>query len=267
MRQVVTNSHVVAGGGRFLRANRLDGSVHITEIPPDNWIHAPLDDVATASFPSYLDPTLDIAALDWDACYLDPEFGDEIRLGVGDDVLMLGRLSSNDGIYRNQPVARFGNISAMPEGTVRDGRGLDVTAFLVEMRSLSGFSGSPAFGMINPGSFRGIGVPTDLGTGHHFLLGIDTGHIRLRAPIWKSDGSGQEPALHVQEHSGVSIVVPAWTIDRFLKSDAVRELSADSAAHFPRKTAEARGPASLPASKRHRHVLPLGPATGLALRV
>ena len=46
----------------------------------------------------------------------------------------------------------------MPGELVKDGRGLLVEAFLVEMRSISGFSGSPVFVVMPGGSDRGNGT-------------------------------------------------------------------------------------------------------------
>jgi hypothetical protein len=46
----------------------------------------------------------------------------------------------------------------MPGAQVEDGRGLRVEAFLTEMRSLPGFSGSPVFVYIGSGSDRGNGT-------------------------------------------------------------------------------------------------------------
>lgn len=36
------------------------------------------------------------------------------RIGIGDDVAMIGRFVDHDGGETNQPAARFGNISVMP---------------------------------------------------------------------------------------------------------------------------------------------------------
>src|SRR6266852_9284872 len=57
-----------------------------------------------------------------------------------------GRFISHDGKQRNRPVMRFGNISMLPDQDAPVGVGdHDQLAFLVECRSLGGFSGSSAF--------------------------------------------------------------------------------------------------------------------------
>jgi hypothetical protein len=63
-------------------------------------------------------------------------------IGIGDDTFMVGRFSAQDGVQRNTPTVRFGNISMMPSSEQRN--------FLVEHRSLPGYSGSPVFVWINP---------------------------------------------------------------------------------------------------------------------
>src|SRR5438445_660680 len=76
---------------------------------------------------------------------------------VGGTGFLLGWFISHSSKQTNQPLARFGNIAMMPGEKVVDGRGLRVEAYLVEMRSLSGYSGSPVFVYLAPGSYRGEG--------------------------------------------------------------------------------------------------------------
>ena len=54
----------------------------------------------------------------------------DLNMGVGDEVFMLGRFISHSGIQKNQPLARFGNIALMPDERILDGRKLRIEAYL-----------------------------------------------------------------------------------------------------------------------------------------
>ena len=101
--------------------------------------------------------------------------------------------------------------AAMPGALVRDGRGLDVEAFLVEMRSLSGFSGSPVFVYMGPGTYRGNSTMMPFYSETIGLMGIDTGHKASIAPI-EHRASGPETDLVVRLNTGISIVAPIWRV-------------------------------------------------------
>jgi len=75
-----------------------------------------------------------------------PDASDQIVLGYGDDIFMVGRFITFDGKQRNTPVVRFGQISMLPAEPVEvDGGRAQEEVFLVECRSIGGLSGSPVF--------------------------------------------------------------------------------------------------------------------------
>ena len=59
-----------------------------------------------------------------------------------------------DGGQKNTPSARFGNMSMMPEKPIRRADGILQESYLLEMRSINGYSGSPAFVHIPPLNLR-----------------------------------------------------------------------------------------------------------------
>jgi hypothetical protein len=71
------------------------------------------------------------------------EFPDQIS--PGDDCLMVGRYINEDQRQFDRPVVRFGNLAMLPEFVHQSQRSFDQESFLVDMRSQSGFSGSPVF--------------------------------------------------------------------------------------------------------------------------
>jgi hypothetical protein len=146
-----------------------------------------------------------------------------LNFGVGDDVVMTGRFIGHDGRERNQPLARFGNVAMMPGELVEDARGLRVEAFLVEMRSLPGFSGSPVFVHIGPGADRLDAGMTPFYSRAIGLIGIDTGHKQVRDKVYLR-GPGNKIAneeWEVRQNSGVAIIAPVWRIEELLDQEGL----------------------------------------------
>jgi hypothetical protein len=149
----------------------------------------------------------------------------ELNVGVGDEVFMLGRFISQDGTQLQAPLARFGNVAMMPGPLVEDGRRLKVEAFLVEMRSLSGFSGSPVFIYIGSGTYRGNGTMMPFYSETIGLIGIDTGHKTTVAKVYGGPAENQTE-LKVRLNTGVAVVAPVWKIEELLSSVALRNQQA-----------------------------------------
>jgi hypothetical protein len=74
----------------------------------------------------------------------------EYDVGPGDDVFFVDRYVNHEGQQRNLPTVRLGIISMLPYEKVEHSRGTLVDSFLVEARSLGGYSGSPVFLFIRP---------------------------------------------------------------------------------------------------------------------
>lgn len=215
-RYIVSNHHVVLNGCTTLRINIGNDSAEAINIPESDWfVHPNGDDVAVAVTPS----GLRVSPLRWESFCLTTERSQELNVGIGDDVCMLGRFVGHTGRQRNQPLARFGSIAMMPGERVEDGRGLLVDAYLVEMRSLPGFSGSPVFVYIGPGSYRGNKTMMPFFSEAIGLLGIDTGHKRVSSPVLqRSTGKAVEPAQLVEQNSGVAIIAPYYKIQEALEA-------------------------------------------------
>jgi hypothetical protein len=219
-RYVITNRHVVHGGGRFLRLNMTAGGTDVLEIPLSSWVdHPDGDDISVAAIQA-ADPGWMITALEWSDLAITQPRMDELNMGVGDEVFMLGRFISHSGVQQNQPLARFGNIAMMPGDRVLDGRGLRVEAFLVEMRSLAGFSGSPVFVYIAPGSYRGDAGMMPFYSENIGLMGIDTGHKYLTSSVIdETTGEPVDDNWKVQQNTGIAVVAPVWNIREVLDEE------------------------------------------------
>ena len=73
-----------------------------------------------------------------------PELLSAIGVGIGDEVFSSGLFAPVEGIKRNLPIVRHGNIAMMPDEQIQTEDGY-ADVYLVEARSLPGISGSPVF--------------------------------------------------------------------------------------------------------------------------
>jgi hypothetical protein len=117
----------------------------------------------------------------------------------------------------------------MPGEPILHPRGIKQESFLVETRSLGGYSGSPVFTFQHHpprGSLLISGNP-ELKM-PDFLIGVDWGHLPITEPVRDKDGVPRTEGWRVESNSGQMAVVPAWKLREMLESDgfkAVRALS------------------------------------------
>lgn len=198
----VTNSHVIKeGNSPVMRLNTWKGDMDILELDKNNWVHHPDgDDVAVCPIATST-KTYKYMVVHRDN-FLTKNFIEKYRIGPGEDVFMVGRFITHEGKQRNMPVVRFGSIAMMPLEPIEQlGRGgFMQESFLVEVRSISGFSGSPVF------VYRHLS-PVSLSFGPN-LLGIDWGYSEIYSGVPIAQGG--------QFNSGMTAVVPAWKLDELL---------------------------------------------------
>lgn len=139
--------------------------------------------------------------------------------GPGDECFMVGRHVNHDGRQFDRPVVRFGNLAMLPEPIRQRERAFDQESFLVDMRSIAGFSGSPVTVFYERQDWRKEGVwikhPGHLEQSgvvdKAWLLGVDWGHLSQTEDI--IDGAGRH---QVKVKSSMAAVVPAWKIKDIL---------------------------------------------------
>jgi hypothetical protein len=169
------------------------------------------------------DETIDLAAIAIDhfamadflvyrlccGCVATPEIIATEGIGIGDEVYVTGLFSNHSGEQRNILVVRVGNIAAMPEEKVHvTWKDADIDAYLIELRSIGGLSGSPVFVHLGQVKFQG-GVPavSQHRGGQSFFLGIIHGHFNVRVP--DSDMAEEDYSVQPKVHTGLGIVIPA----------------------------------------------------------
>jgi hypothetical protein len=234
---IVTNSHVIREGqASALRFNTRDGSLGIIHSTTEGWIHHPTgDDLAV--LPINLEYEKVKAKGIPESWLITSEKLKKYNIGPGDEVFLVGRFVNHEGKQQNLPAVRFGQLSMLPLEPIRTTRGLLQEAFLVECRSLPGYSGSPVF--ISPLPFSAVRKDTPPA----MLLGIDMGHITDKRPVLSKTelAHGKRIAVNddwiVETNTGMSCVVPAWKVLELLyveelvesRKEVLKELKAQKA--------------------------------------
>lgn len=154
---LVTAKHCVVGakehGDLYIRINMTDGVAKFVKIEAD-WIFPddPSADLAVLSFefPAHLQHQLDFRSIG-EGMLCTAEKMKEHEIGIGDEIVISGLFTRLAAKPRNIPIVRFGNIAALPEDRLADSKtGLSYHAFLAEVRSIGGISGSPVFAYLGP---------------------------------------------------------------------------------------------------------------------
>jgi hypothetical protein len=224
----ITNHHVaIRDGATQIRINTKDGSRQIsTEVK--GWVWSETADLAAYDVTDLLAEGDDVIAI-YEEEFVTPYFVSAADLGLGDEVFMLGLLAGRAGADRNELSARFGSIAQMAsdDAPIEVGGYKPKPAFLADMRSRGGYSGSPVIAfrttfydlrnfkkddyLVNLGSLDGGDRPSSFMR----LLGVNCGG---KTEIMKLTG-GDMAGSAVEAESNTSVVVPAWEISRLLDSD------------------------------------------------
>lgn len=169
------------------------------------------------------DSTVDVAILEmsfdpeWDHKMLggwgiSPEKLKQGDVGAGDEVFITGLFRHHHGSSRNIQIARHGNIACLNEETVTTSIG-KMDAFLIEVRSIGGLSGSPVFVNLGPSK-----TPDGEDYDEVYLFGLIHGHFDQKEAevdsIVEDLGAGSA-AINV--NTGIAIVVPYQKIEEVIK--------------------------------------------------
>lgn len=150
---LVTARHVaepLQSGQFVLRCMKKDGTIGSMQIETIKWIYHPDENVDVALIPLAMNEKVDWLTIPSDEL-LDKERRDTFKIGVGDEVQIVGLYRLLHGKKRNLPIVHTGHIAMMPgdelipvldsnTGSVKFAKG-----FLVEAQTFEGLSGSPVF--------------------------------------------------------------------------------------------------------------------------
>lgn len=254
MDYVVTARHCIEEARQYgevhIRANRKSGNFIEFPTNVDSWFTHDSADVAAIpilrdSLPRGVQRTeLDIASLKFsDFVGGAPDYNiaitrygkqQEIQPRVGHQVYFLGLFTEHYGQERNLPIARFGNISRMPNFVTIDTLGTksSVIAYLVEFHSWGGHSGSPVFFLyptvieqtvpleLTNGNRLDVPVQTDLSWVTSFM-GLVSGHYDIEK---EAETTGEYYGrIQTQLNSGIAIVTPSIAVTELLMRDDFME--------------------------------------------
>ncbi len=255
----VTNSHVIKEGkSSVIRVNATQGKPETIETDERDWYHHPNgDDLAIIPFQPDITKyrLLHVPS----SMFISKQIMDDENLGAGDEVFMVGRFIGYDGKQKNEPIVRFGNLSITTPVPIEHPRGYNQESFLAEMRSLSGFSGSPVF---IPLEISPLNMPRPSKAEYYEsenelkLLGIDWGHRDLHEKVLQKnyDEYGKvsyekvEDNLWYMANSGISHVVPAWKLGELLNIEKLVEMRKKDEEYLEKRCAELREPKDTDAS-------------------
>lgn len=203
----------------YLRANFKDGGARTVGVPIDEWVFHPTDasvDVAVIRMPLPIDDT-DFLSISIDMAVTDEIIREE-GIGVGDEVFLAGQFTRHRGRERNLPIIRIGHIAMMPEEPVLTKMGL-MDAYLMEVRSIGGHSGSPVF--IDVGGFRIGAKKAQFRRREFYWLGLVHGHWDL--DVLGTDVLAEDVTTGESINMGIAVVVPVSRIMEVLNQKTLVE--------------------------------------------
>jgi len=160
-------------GGLYLRLNTKDGKSKVITAQRE-WFYSNnvASDVAVLPWaPS--NEVFDYLLIRKRMCATDELINRE-GIGLGDDLVITGLFTAKYGVERNTPIVRIGSIAAMPTEKLEDEyTGLYYQAYIAEVRSIGGLSGSPVFVLKRYSEHRGDELVMNE---RAFLLGLVRGH-------------------------------------------------------------------------------------------
>lgn len=149
---VVTAKHVIdkikshGSSEVHVRLNTHGGAARIMAAKVEHWHNHPNPQIDVAVCPSVIPlEVFDIMHVPIsDKDVLTPELVSRENVGVGDEVFIAGMFVARLGEAKNIPIIRVGTIAAMQSEPIKTTFGYH-HAYLVELRSIDGLSGSPVF--------------------------------------------------------------------------------------------------------------------------
>jgi hypothetical protein len=222
----VTNKHVIIGGATTIRFTTRDGKTDVLETDERSWVHHPSGDDLSICLVSF-DPNLFKFHFIPRANFLTREIIESLNVGPGDEVFVVGRFVNHEGKQQNRPTARFGFIGQMPYEPIVQDDGFEQESFLVEVRSIGGYSGSPVFLYVMPvvpDTFAARKVQT-YGIYGEWLLGVEWGMLLnwepVRNELTKPVNPSNPRGMQVPINTGMMGVVPVWKLAEMLDNGPI----------------------------------------------
>jgi hypothetical protein len=219
----------------FVRLNTHEGGSDYVEfnLRTSGFMMSVNESIDLATMPIGIDYTkFDVKPLDVEVFATENVIRDQ-WIGLGDDLFVPSLFVARTGNQRNIPIIRTGIIASMPDEPIKDGE-FEYNAFLAELRSIGGISGSPVFVYLD----KNRAVPTLLPHNQQstfYLLGLICGHWNLgqkqqlqHSDISLEEGSQFDIPIGYNKgetlNVGIAIITPAQEIFDLVMSDKFEEL-------------------------------------------
>jgi hypothetical protein len=147
---LITARHVIDGVRNtglqsiFVGLNPSNGSAEWIETTIGDWMLPQNENLDLALLPRTFNELADHLYLPARLILSDQDVT-ALNVGIGDEVFACGLFSIHPGENRILPVIRVGNVSRYPAEKLHTDKFGTIEAFLIELRSLGGLSGSPVF--------------------------------------------------------------------------------------------------------------------------
>jgi hypothetical protein len=200
-------------GDLYLRANLKSGGAEIVTLD-GQWYYPDNEASDVAVIPVGPGAEFDVTSIGSDLVVTE-EVAGRYGLGVGDEVFSVGLFTLHRGKTRNVPLVRSGIVAAMPGEPLEDATsGMEFQAYLVEMRSIGGLSGSPLFAFFSLDRIlSGEAAPYQQTA--IYLLGLIRGHWQ-KTGTWLSDsGSSEADTIN----TGIAIATPIQEVVYLIEGD------------------------------------------------
>ncbi len=198
-------------GDLYLRANLRGGEAEF-EALPGQWYYPDNEASDVAVVPVWPGAEFDITSIGNDLVVTD-KVARSYGLGVGDEVFSVGLFSLHRGKTRNVPLVRSGIVAAMPgEPLVAQTSGIEFHAYLIEMRSIGGLSGSPVFVYFSLDRLL-TGEARHYEQTRIFLLGMIRGH--WEKPVIESSESDETDSIN----TGIAMATPIQEVVDLIEGD------------------------------------------------
>jgi hypothetical protein len=235
----VTARHNIqkASGPLYLRINTLSGDSEHLEIKAP-WIYPEKNGVDLAMLGWAPDRSL----YDYRTIPSDILFSKEVleteSIGVGDELFCVGLFTYRHGAKQNYPIVRSGIIASMPNEPFEDPKtAFKYDAYLAEVRSIGGLSGSPVFvglpDVINPTGMKRARKKL------FYLLGVIRGHWDLKRRETSLDFADEELR---EVNMGMAIVTPIEELSTMLGSPQIKMMREKTDSFFEQQENAPLGP-------------------------
>lgn len=155
--------------------------------------------------------------------WLTPQMTLDALVGVGDDIVITGLFTQHYGEVRNLPMLRTGIIAGMPsEPLIDDETGEPYSAYIAEVRSIGGLSGSPVLVKLGITRYAELGLMQPGEPSHGlYLLGVVRGHWDVKR---RSTGDMTFDEQERREvNMGMALVTPVDELINLLERDDVEK--------------------------------------------